>query len=70
MHSLADLMVTLTGVALGVLSVILVKNGNPGNMGYCIACFLRDISGALGFHRAAVVQYLRPEIIRAARGPY
>jgi len=31
-------------------------------MGYCIACFLRDISGGLGFHRAAPVQYIRPEI--------
>lgn len=63
-------MVTLTGVALGVLSVVLVKNGNPGNMGYCIACFLRDISGALGFHRAAVVQYLRPEIMGLSLGAF
>lgn len=67
---MADLMVTLTGIALGVLSVVLVKNGNPGNMGYCIACFLRDISGALGFHRAAVVQYLRPEIMGLSLGAY
>jgi len=28
-----------------------------------VACFERDIAGALGFHRAAVVQYMRPEII-------
>jgi YedE family putative selenium metabolism protein len=32
-------------------------------MGICVACFERDIAGALGFHRAAVVQYIRPEII-------
>ena len=32
-------------------------------MGICVACFTRDIAGALGLHRAAVVQYLRPEII-------
>ncbi|HBG21735.1 MAG TPA: YedE-related selenium metabolism membrane protein, partial [Peptococcaceae bacterium] len=25
-------------------------------------CFLRDIAGGLGLHRAGVVQYLRPEI--------
>ncbi len=31
-------------------------------MGVCVACFIRDISGGLGFHRAALVQYLRPEI--------
>jgi hypothetical protein len=31
-------------------------------MGICVACFERDIAGALGLHRAAVVQYLRPEI--------
>jgi len=32
-------------------------------MGICVACFERDIAGAIGFHRAAVVQYMRPEII-------
>ncbi|MFO7861934.1 MAG: hypothetical protein R6U41_12000 [Desulfosalsimonas sp.] len=32
-------------------------------MGICVACFERDIAGAVGFHRAALVQYMRPEII-------
>ena len=53
----------ITGVVVGVLAPILVKLGNPGNMGICVACFSRDIAGALGLHRAAVVQYIRPEII-------
>jgi len=53
----------LTGIVVGVLAPILVKFGNPGNMGICVACFNRDIAGALGFHRAASVQYIRPEII-------
>ena len=55
--------IIFTGVAVGVLAPILVKLGNPGNMGICVACFNRDIAGALGLHRAAVVQYIRPEII-------
>ena len=53
----------VTGAAVGVLAPILVKLGNPGNMGICVVCFNRDISGALGLHRANVVQYIRPEII-------
>ncbi len=53
----------ITGVAVGVLAPLLVRLGNPGNMGICVACFSRDIAGALGLHRAAVVQYIRPEII-------
>lgn len=53
----------LTGIVVGILAPILVKSGNPGNMGICVACFNRDIAGALGLHRAAVVQYIRPEII-------
>lgn len=53
----------LTGVAVGILAPILVKLGNPGNMGVCVACFSRDIAGALALHRAAPVQYIRPEII-------
>ena len=53
----------ITGGVVGLLATLLVKLGNPGNMGICVACFTRDIAGALGLHRAAVVQYIRPEII-------
>lgn len=52
----------VAGLILGVIAAFLVKLGNPGNMGFCVACFTRDIAGALGLHRAGVVQYLRPEI--------
>ncbi|RPJ69024.1 MAG: YedE-related selenium metabolism membrane protein, partial [Desulfobacteraceae bacterium] len=51
------------GVFIGVFAALLQKWGNPANMGICVACFDRDIAGALGLHRAAVVQYMRPEII-------
>lgn len=55
--------IALTGLGIGVLAAVLQKAGNPRNMGICVACFERDIAGGLGFHRAAPVQYLRPEII-------
>jgi YedE family putative selenium metabolism protein len=51
-----------TGLGIGVLAVVLSNAGNPKNMGICVACFIRDTAGALGFHGAAAVQYLRPEI--------
>lgn len=51
-----------TGAIIGLIAALLVRFGNPANMGICVACFLRDSVGALGFHRAAVVQYLRPEL--------
>jgi YedE family putative selenium metabolism protein len=51
------------GAFIGVFASLLQKWGNPGNMGVCVACFARDIAGALGLHRAGVVQYMRPEII-------
>jgi YedE family putative selenium metabolism protein len=51
------------GLFVGVFAPLLQKWGNPGNMGICVACFERDIAGALGLHRAGVVQYLRPEIM-------
>lgn len=57
-----------TGLAVGIISVVLVVLGNPANMGFCIACFLRDIAGAVGMHRAEVVQYIRPEIIGLVLG--
>ena len=52
----------ITGAFVGAAASLLVYFGNPGNMGICVACFTRDIAGALGLHRAGVVQYLRPEI--------
>jgi len=60
--------VIATGIFIGVLAPVLVKAGNPGNMGICVACFNRDIAGALGLHRAGVVQYIRPEIIGMVLG--
>jgi YedE family putative selenium metabolism protein len=56
------------GLIVGIISVLLVAWGNPKNMGFCIACFLRDIAGGLGLHKAAVVQYIRPEIIGLVLG--
>lgn len=54
--------IILTGLIIGVIAILLQILGNPTNMGICVACFLRDTTGALGFHRAGVVQYIRPEI--------
>jgi len=54
--------IVAVGAFIGIIAALLQKWGNPGNMGICVACFERDIAGALGLHRADVVQYLRPEI--------
>jgi len=50
------------GAIVGIIATVLVYFGNPANMGFCIACFLRDTAGGLGLHAAKVVQYIRPEI--------
>lgn len=60
--------VIVTGLLTGAAAVVLQALGNPKNMGFCIACFLRDISGTLQFHQAAVVQYFRPEIVGLVLG--
>ena len=61
-------LIVLSGLVIGAAAVTLTSLGNPGNMGFCIACFLRDISGALGLHSAPVVQYFRPEIVGIVLG--
>lgn len=61
-------LVLTTGLIIGVIAVLLVKLGNPPNMGFCVACFERDIAGALGLHQTAAVQYMRPEIIGLVLG--
>jgi len=62
--------ILIVGLLIGLMAALLQKVGNPANMGICVACFERDIAGALGFHRAAVVQYLRPEIIGFVLGSF
>lgn len=57
-------------LVIGILAAFLVKWGNPQNMGICVGCFLRDISGATGLHRASTVQYMRPEIIGFVLGSF
>jgi YedE family putative selenium metabolism protein len=59
-----------TGAAIGILAIVLMKLGNPPNMGICVACFLRDTAGALGFDGAATVQYIRPEIAGLLLGAF
>ncbi len=68
MKNKQTLWMVLTGLVIGAIAVVLVHNGNPANMGFCIACFLRDTAGALGLHRAEIVQYARPEIIGLVLG--
>ena len=63
-----NLLIIGTGVVIGAIAVALTALGNPGNMGFCIACFLRDIAGATKLHSAAAVQYVRPEIVGLVLG--
>ena len=65
-----NLFVILTGVVVGIAALVLTALGNPANMGFCIACFERDIAGAVGLHSAAKVQYVRPEIIGLVLGSF
>ena len=62
--------IIIAGVIIGGVASLLQFLGNPPNMGICVACFERDIAGALGLHRVGVVQYIRPEIIGFVIGSF
>lgn len=62
--------IIFVGLVIGVLAPVLQNLGNPPNMGICVACMERDIAGALGLHRAADVQYMRPEILGFVLGAF
>ena len=62
--------IIIAGLIIGVIASLLVLFGNPANMGFCIACFIRDTAGALGLHQAPPVQYIRPEIIGIILGSF
>lgn len=53
------------GLVIGAGAALLAYLGNPGNMGLCIACFLRDAGGFFAGAGAGMggVAYIRPEII-------
>ena len=61
-------LILLAGFAVGLAALLLTQLGNPANMGFCIACFERDVAGSLGLHSAAKVQYMRPEIAGLVAG--
>ncbi|WP_296829251.1 YedE family putative selenium transporter [uncultured Megasphaera sp.] len=62
--------IIISGLIIGLIAGLLVVAGNPANMGFCIACFIRDTVGGLGLHRASAVQYIRPEIIGLLLGSF
>lgn len=63
-------MLFLLGISAGLVAVVLSKFGNPKNMAICVACFIRDMAGAMRLHNAAVVQYFRPEIVGIILGAF
>ena len=60
----------LAGAVCGLVAACLAYLGNPANMAFCIACFIRDTAGALGLHSTETVQYARPEIIGLVLGAF
>jgi YedE family putative selenium metabolism protein len=52
----------------GMLAAALVWQGNPGNMGICGACFLRDVAGTLGLHGGPAI--FRPEVAGLVLGAF
>lgn len=60
----------VSGAALGLIGALLAYMGNPKNMAICVACFIRDSAGAMKLHTAAVVQYMRPEIVGFVCGAF
>lgn len=38
----------LAGVVCGIVAACLATLGNPANMAFCIACFIRDTAGSNG----------------------
>lgn len=60
-----NLLTLAAGLAFGAVAALLVKAGNPGNMGVCVACFVRDTAGVFGGAALNMggVAYVRPEIL-------
>lgn len=62
--------ILITGTFIGLAAIVLVLLGNLPNMGFCIACFERDITGALGLSDFRDFAWIRPEIIGILLGAF
>ncbi len=68
--------ILITGFLFGITSLLLTVDffdlggTNPGNMGICSACFIRDSAGFFGLHNVDKLSYLRPEIIGLVTGAF
>ena len=60
----------LACAGVGVLAALIVVLGNPGNMGVCGACFLRDTAGALGLFTGEGPRIFRPELVALIVGAF
>lgn len=58
------------GGVVGLVAGLLVLFGNPKNMGFCIACFVRDVAGGLKLQTALPVRYIRPEVLGLILGSF
>lgn len=58
------------GLICGIGFAILAFFGNPANMAFCAACFIRDTAGALKLQTTETVQYFRPEIVGVVVGSF
>ena len=56
--------------AVGAGAGVLMAQGNPGNMGICGACFLRDTAGSLGLFATPKLQIMRPEVLGLILGAF
>lgn len=64
------IIILLTGLCIGIFSVLLFVWGNPPHTGICVSCFLENISGSLGLHKNIRMQYLRPEVMGFTIGAF
>ena len=53
--------VIIAGAIIGAIAAWLSVMGNPANMGICIACFTRDLAGAVGLQYSLKNSFLREE---------
>ena len=58
------------GLVCGIGFALLAFLGNPQNMAFCAACFIRDTAGALKLQTTETVQYLRPEVVGVVAGSF
>ncbi len=55
---------------IGLIMAVMVRFGNPINLGVCVPCYYEDLAATYGLQSVEIAQYIRPELLGFLLGAF